>query len=214
MTINVPCPLCKYLETTFFITVQGKDYYRCPCCDGIFLHPSFYITKTEEKERYKIHQNNTEDKGYQNFVAPIVRAVKSNFQKNSIGLDFGSGTGPVITKILAADGYALNLYDPFFYANKAMLTLAYDYVVCCEVAEHFHKPHKEFKMLWKLLKPGGYMYLKTNLYSNDINFENWWYKNDKTHVFFYTKNTFIWLSNHFNMALITNETTLVTLKKR
>ena len=35
----------------------------------------------------------------------------------------------------------------------------------------------------------------TDVFNQSINFENWYYKNDETHVIFYTKNTFDWIKN-------------------
>jgi hypothetical protein len=42
----------------------------------------------------------------------------------------------------------------------------------------------------------------TEIYSEKINFATWYYKNDPTHVFFYTKKTFGWIKNEFNFKSI------------
>jgi len=68
--------------------------------------------------------------------------------------------------------------------------------------EHFHTPDKEFCRLHSLLKPGGAIFFKTNIYNDDINFENWHYRNDPTHVFFYRKETLEWIQDHFGFSRV------------
>lgn len=151
------------------------------------MDPSDYITSEKEKERYEEHNNDVYDKGYQNFVTPIVENVLKDYSKSDIGLDFGSGTGPVITKLLRDKEYNIKVYDPFFADNKDRLEEKYDYIICCEVAEHFHNPNMEFKKLKAMLKTNGSLYIMTSIYNEDIEFKTWKYKNDATHVFFYHK---------------------------
>ncbi|MFW6254556.1 MAG: hypothetical protein ACOC41_06480, partial [Chitinivibrionales bacterium] len=40
----------------------------------------------------------------------------------------------------------------------------------------------------------------TSLYSDDIDFGSWAYKNDYTHVFFYRKETLAWIRNHYGFC--------------
>ncbi len=152
--------------------------------------------------------------GYQKFVAPLVAAVKQNFNpKTSIGLDFGAGTGPVITKLLTDSGYSLKLYDPFFYPDQNVLSTTYNYIVCCEVMEHFYDPYTEFKGLKKLLKPGGLLICKTDLFTEDLDFNLWYYKNDPSHVFIYHHKTLAWIKNklNFNTLRVENRTIIFGL---
>ena len=213
MSESISCPLCNS-STTLFATWKKRSYYRCSVCDGIILHPENHLSLKDEEERYSVHKNDVHDKGYQNFVEPIVRAVKRDFANTSLGLDFGCGTGPVITKLLNEEGYELKLYDPFFKNDVTLLDKQYYYIVCCEVIEHFNSPSKEFKLLSKLLMPNGKLYCKTNLYSDNINFESWWYKNDPTHVFIYTQDTLKWIAANFNLKLLEASTTLIIFQNR
>ena len=93
------CALCGS-ETQKFTEIQERTYHQCTNCSGISLDPSFYLSNTQEKERYEIHNNDVTDPGYQNFVSPIVNAISKNCTPQHKGLDFGSGTGPVITTML------------------------------------------------------------------------------------------------------------------
>ncbi len=155
----------------------------------MFMDPACYVSRENEKKRYEEHNNNVEDPGYQKFVGPIVSKVRENFGKGRKGLDFGSGTGPVIARLLREKGYDIELYDPFFCDNPGALEKKYDFIVCCEVIEHFHFPAKEFRLLKSLLKPGGMLFCMTDIYSEKTDFKKWYYKNDPTHVFFYHQNT-------------------------
>lgn len=213
MSEPLSCPLCDS-NINLFTTWKKRKYYRCSSCDGIILHPESHLCPKDEQQRYAVHKNDVQDKGYQNFVEPIVSAVKRDFGNTSLGLDFGCGTGPVITKLLNEEGYELKLYDPFFKNDVTLLDKQYDYIVCCEVIEHFNNPSKEFELLGKLLKPNGKLYCKTNLYSEDIDFQSWWYKNDPTHVFIYTQDTLKWIAANFNLKLLEASTTLIVFQNR
>lgn len=196
---NTTCPLCHTHSPVFF-EEKKRVFYRCPECDAIWLDRQHYISPQAEKDRYLQHNNDVDDPGYQKFVMPIVGAVKRNHSPVQRGLDFGAGTGPVIAKLLSHAGYEIKLYDPFFHPNKALLEQKYDFVVCCETMEHFHHPRQEFETLRNLLKPNGALYCMTHLYEEGIAFQNWYYKNDPTHVFIYTRQTVKWIAHHFGFS--------------
>ena len=62
---------------------------------------------------------------------------------------------------------------------------------------------KEFELLKSLLKPNGKLYCMTDLFSDTIDFEKWYYKNDETHVFFYQSETFQWIKELLNFSKVT-----------
>lgn len=195
------CTLCGN-QTQLFKTINEMKYLKCKQCKAIMLDKVSYLSKEAEKERYEEHNNDVEDLGYQKFVSPIVSAVLKDYTKDHKGLDFGAGTGPVITKLLRDQGYNIKTYDPFFANKPERLEEKYDYIVCCEVIEHFYNPAKEFKLLRSLLKLGGTLYLKTNIYHKDIVFESWYYKDDATHVFFYSKESLEWIRESYNFSTL------------
>lgn len=197
--VEKKCPLCG-TAGVLFSEANGKKYYNCSLCKSIFMAKEHYLTAQEEKERYKEHNNDVDDPRYQNFVAPLVKAVQSDFGPDDIGLDFGCGTGPVISKLLKDDGYEVNLYDPYFANYPENLKLKYDYIVCCEVMEHFYYPYKEFHRLHSLLKVEGAIFFKTSIYSDDFDFDTWFYKDDPTHVFFYQEKTLKWIKEYFQFS--------------
>lgn len=199
MKLAINCTLCNSKAALYHKSRQ-KKYYKCSNCLSLFLDPNNYLSREKEKARYEEHNNDVDDSGYQRFVSPIVNEIKLRYNKNHKGLDFGAGTGPVITKLLQDEGFSIELYDPFFWNNAKVLRSTYDYIICCEVIEHFHFPQKEFTLLRSLLKPGGVLYCMTEIYSEDIDFQNWYYKNDFTHVFFYHRNALKWIQEHFHFS--------------
>lgn len=164
------------------------------------MDPGALLSAAREKARYLTHNNNVEDLRYQKFVRPIVKAVTERFGLDHSGLDFGCGTGPVVSKLLQEKGYRICQYDPFFACEPELLERQYDYIVCCEVAEHFYHPAKEFGLLRRLLRQGGSIFIMTLLYDSSIDFSKWFYLKDETHVFLYQQETFAWIKEKFAFA--------------
>lgn len=193
------CTLCAS-PTNLFYKTNKSQYHRCNNCSAVILDSKYFLSKQAEKIRYEEHNNDVEDAGYQKFVEPIVNEIVKKFNIQHLGLDFGAGTGPVITKLLSDKGFRMRLYDPFFFNDTQSLKSKYDFIVCCEVIEHFHNPSKEFGLLKSLLNQGGILYCMTDIYSDTTNFKDWYYKNDPAHVFFYHKTTIEWIQKHFNFS--------------
>lgn len=202
------CPLCNH-SSRFFFRSKKRHYFRCQNCSGIFMAGNLLPDKTDEKKRYEEHNNDVENPGYQNFVRPLVNSILNDFTATSAGLDFGSGTGPVVAKLLRDQGFSVKLYDPFFHDRPKVLQEKYDYIACCEVMEHFHRPAKEFKLLKKLLLTNGKLYCMTDLYDESIDFKTWYYKDDLTHVFIYHRRTIDWIKNNFNFSGVKIEGRLI-----
>lgn len=212
MELETKCLLCGGLGEVFLDTLNQK-FFKCKKCKGIFVPPQSFPDKKTEIERYLSHNNDVEDLKYQQFVAPIINEVIKDFDFEHSGLDYGAGTGPVITKLLRDKKYKIFPYDPFFADDEELLKQQYNFIVCCEVMEHFHDPEKEFKKLKTLLKPQGKLYCMTHIYSPEIEFSNWYYKNDPTHVFIYQKETFNYIAETigFSASKINNRLVVFSL---
>ncbi|MCH4824316.1 class I SAM-dependent methyltransferase [Gramella lutea] len=195
----MPCSLCN-CRTRKFAVINDREFLQCEECKAILLSSEYYLSPREEKSRYSLHNNDVNDPGYKAFVSPIINQVKLDFKPEANGLDFGCGTGPVITSELKKAGFKMELYDPYFQPEKKVLKNQYEFIVCCEVMEHFQDPKKEFKLLRSLLKPHGKLYCKTAILNSSIEFENWHYKNDLTHVFFYKNETLQWIKENLNFS--------------
>lgn len=202
------CPLCKQNGKPFY----KNEFFVCGNCSGLYKNRKDYIDVMAETHRYKEHNNDVSDIRYQKFVSPITTYVLANFKPNHSGLDFGSGTAPVISKVLQDNGYNIHQFDPFFSNKVELLKGTYDYIVSCEVIEHFHKPDVEFDLLYKILKSGGALICMTLLYDENIDFKNWHYKNDPTHVFIYHQETIKYIADHYGFTNFEISNRLIILK--
>ena len=189
------CPLCNS-SATVFCEKPKHLFYKCNVCEGIFRPAFTYLTSEDEKAHYELHNNDVNDVRYQHFVSPIVNAVLHDFTPKAKGLDFGSGTGPVVSKMLRNQGFQIENYDLYFENKPELLTQKYNYISCCEVMEHFKQPLQEFQLLHKMLLPNGKLYCKTELFKNQKPFEDWYYKDDFTHVFIYQEATLHWIQKN------------------
>jgi len=202
------CPLCHH-DSVQFYDGNNKLYYQCNHCESVFLDDAYRTDQQVEKARYLNHNNDVNDIGYQRFVSPITSAVLHQYNPTHQGLDFGAGPGPVITKILRDHQFNIVLYDPLFHYQPKLLDESYDFIVCCEVMEHFYQPDKEFKLLKKLLKPGGRLYCMTEIYDDNTDFHHWYYKNDATHVFFYHPQSLLYIKEKFGFSDVSIEGRLI-----
>jgi SAM-dependent methyltransferase len=195
------CPLCNSNSVSNFSNVNEKTYYRCYTCGLIFLNKKFYLSSGEEGSRYKSHNNDPNDQRYIEHLSKLTDKLIPYLNHGASGLDYGCGQGKPISFILGKEGYVVDNYDPFFYNDKELLKKKYDFVTCTETAEHFHDPGKEFELFDKMMKPGGILAIMTNLYSDGIIFNDWWYHRDPTHVAFYSFTTFQWIAKNYNWSI-------------
>lgn len=203
------CPLCKHSGKSFY-----KDhFFICRNCHAIYKNKTHYLNTPAEIKRYESHQNDVNDVRYQAFVSPVTAHVLSNFTPHHKGLDFGCGFAPVISKVLHDNGYPVCRFDPFFADNRALLNQTYDYIIICEVMEHFHHPDEEFKRLYSMLKPCGQMICMTHLYDDHIDFKGWYYKNDPTHVFIYQQETIKFIAETFGFTNARIDNRLIVLNR-
>ena len=203
------CPLCESKSLLFHRKAETR-YYRCSLCRAIFMDPQQLPDAVSERGRYEEHNNDIEDHRYQKFVSPITAAILRDFQPTADGLDFGAGPGPVISHILQQQHYQIAQYDPYFHPQPHLLQQRYDYIACCEVIEHFYQPQQEFRLLRDLLQPGGKLYCMTVLYQDKIDFGNWFYLNDRTHVFFYSEQTLAWIAENMGFTSVDIAGRLIT----
>ena len=208
----ISCILCGS-DAYAFAQAHGRHYFKCSICKAVVLDPEHYVSRDDEVYRYETHNNDVQDPRYQNFVMPLVDSVKVRYEPGSHGLDYGSGTGPVAAKLLRDDGYSITTYDPFFDKNSAAMRKAYDFIISSEVVEHFHQPAKEFRLLKALLQPGGHLHCYTLRYHEGIDFENWHYVHDETHVIFYREETARWIQQAFDFSDVSIEERLFILQK-
>jgi len=193
------CPLCLSEETCLFHQDRLRTYFKCRTCGLIFVPPNFFLSRAEEKARYLLHKNTLDDKGYIAFLNTFIEPLLNRLEPGSKGLDFGSGPNPVMTSLLGKHGISVETYDPHFADRDLSTESRYDFLICVETAEHFNHPEKEWDLMIGLVKPDGWLGLKTGIVGPDVDFASWHYKGDPTHVCFYTRETFLWIGDHYLM---------------
>ncbi len=208
---STDCPLCSG-KSSHYHTKGQRAFFKCSLCLSVFTHPDSFITPAEEQAHYECHNNDPDDTGYRNFLSPVTNRLLAGFAPKHKGLDFGSGTGSPIVKVLQENSYDISRYDLFFHNDPERLSRKYDYISCTEVAEHFKEPYKEFTLLRNLLQPGGILYLMTEMLDDGRDFESWYYKNDPTHVFLYHPRAFEWIRDNFDFKKVTIDKRVIILE--
>lgn len=169
---------------------------RCDYCRLVFVPAYDHVSEQEELAEYQLHENH-DTPGYRRFLARACDVVEGRVRPPAIGLDFGCGPGPVLSRMLGEAGYLMQVYDKFFAPDSAVLSQVYDFVTATEVVEHLRYPAREFECLFSLVKPGGYLVIMTKLVIDREAFSRWHYKNDKTHVCFYDRDCLRWLGRQY-----------------
>ena len=201
MSLPTRCPLCRSHDTGKYCEDDRRSYVKCRRCDLIFVPKRFHPSAESAKARYDLHRNSPNDPGYRSFLMGIVNPIVENVPKGRKGLDYGSGPTPVLTEMLRQRGYGMESYDIHYAANPSVLTRKYDFLTCCETAEHFSEPRKEWERFLALIGADGIIAVKTEPMRETRDFSSWHYIRDETHVCFYSKGTFRWLADFGGFTL-------------
>ena len=194
------CPLCKGNAELFFED-ERRPYRQCEKCALIFVPAKFHPTREEEKTQYDLHENNPNDHAYRKFLSRLADPLLKKLSPNSAGLDFGCGPGPALSMILKEAGHQVALHDPFYHPNPTALKATYDFITATEVLEHLHHPQRDLEAIWNCLRQSGWLGLMTKRARDREAFAKWHYKQDPTHVCFWSDTSFQWLADHWNARL-------------
>jgi len=197
----VRCPLCDAENIQHFHRDARREYWRCAQCALVFVPRRFHLSPEAERNEYLLHENRVEDPGYRRFLSRLSRPLLARLCPSSSGLDFGCGSGPALAAMLREAGHTVAVYDPFFAPERQVLDDNYDFVTATEVVEHLGRPGMELDRLWGLLQPGGWLGIMTKLVLGQREFAGWHYKNDPTHVCFFSRQTWEWWAGSKGAAL-------------
>ena len=201
-TIDLPsCPLCSQTDAASFHEDKWRRYFRCAQCRLIFVRREQHLDSVAEKAEYDLHQNAPEDQGYRKFLSRLHVPVSERLQPGSHGLDFGSGPGPTLSVMFQESGHTMEIYDPFYSPDTSPLLQTYDFVTASEVVEHFRDPREGLARMWACVKPTGLLGIMTKLALGPSEFAKWHYKDDRTHVSFFSRETFQWLAAEWHAKL-------------
>lgn len=205
------CPLCQHSQVEYYFS-DARTYWQCQNCDLVFVGSSEHLNELDEKARYDLHENDSDDLGYRQFLNRLVLPLSKRLTPSSVGLDFGCGPGPTVSIILEELGHQVSCFDKYYANNPSLLTLTYDFITSTEVLEHLREPSVELQKLINMLKPKGYLGIMTNLLPSKKRFADWHYKKDATHICFYADTTFEWVAEQWNLSLEIIEIDVVILR--
>lgn len=189
-----------------------RHYHHCLNCNLIFADRSFHLSKKTERSRYALHENSIHDKGYVQFLERVIHPCLPFLTTQMRGLDYGCGPEPTLSKILAKLDLICYDYDPLFYFAHPYQE--YDFIFATECFEHFYLPGTELKNIHRLLKPSGYLGIMTEQWESLDQFHQWYYKRDPTHVSFFHRKTFSYISDEFGYEIkYSDKNRVVVLQK-
>lgn len=173
---------------------------------------NYVISAKEEKERYLSHNNGIDQPGYVKFLKRAVDPAEKFIYEDMLGLDYGCGYSPTLSKILEQKGYSCEDYDPYFVPNE--LNKKYDFIFSTEVFEHFENPAAELETIDQILKRNGLLIIMTERWDDLNRFGKWYYTRDESHIVFYHDETFDYICEEFGYQKIyDDEKRVIILRK-
>ena len=198
--MSVLCKLCGSTKTKEL--ELDKHYHHCVQCDFIFMDECDHLEEHEEHQRYLQHNNTIENSGYvRMFQTFISNALQPEYSSSKKILDYGSGPNPVFAQIMRMQGKAVDIYDPFFSPSTDYLHKQYDIITLTEVIEHIQFPLKNLQPLKNCLKPYGLLAIMTRIHPGIDRFDKWWYRQDNTHISFFSNKTTEIFATSLNMRI-------------
>ena len=196
------CPLCENGPVAHFFKDPARTYLRCSFCELIFASDEHHLSPAEEKAEYDLHENSPDDPGYRAFLNRLLEPLLEFAPPGGRGLDFGCGPGPTLSVMLEEKGFAMELYDPLYAPDRSVLSGPYDFITATETLEHLKNPRRELELLVSLLKPGGVLGIMTQLSRGPDAFSAWRYKDDRTHIAFYSEKTMAIIAALFGLEIV------------
>jgi len=182
------CPLCKVDHPSCKLKYKkyGFSIYRCGVCSIMFVNPLpsmekiFDIYKSSYFQRgnkYNFnHKIKISDPNWHNDVNKI--SFVKNFKSSGTLLDVGCGMGGFLNVAresgFTVTGIEISKYASDFVKSELEMMVyntdlstagfrseSYDIVCMWDVIEHLHDPHKTLQEIYRILKPGGYLFIST-----------------------------------------------------
>ena len=213
MINKITCPLCKTTNSSKFYKEKFREYLRCLSCDFIFVPKMYHLSDAEEKSRYDTHNNDPNDHRYRHFLSQVLVPLLERIQQKSNGLDFGSGPGPTLSLMLEECGHSVDLYDKFYANDISVFEKKYDFITATEVVEHLSEPMAEISRLIEMLNNQGHLAVMTQILTPQIDFSSWYYKNDPSHIGFFTKKSLNFLAKYLNIEAYFISERVILFKK-
>ena len=202
------CPLCSDdLHQTVYHRNKKRTYNHCGVCDLVWVPEEFWLSSSEEKNIYDLHQNSSDDLNYQRFLSRTVTPLLNKISLGDKGLDFGSGPSSTISYMLAQHNIHQSNYDLYYFNDAKLLEKKYNFITMTEVIEHIANQKDLIALLDTLLEPNATLAIMTKRVDNQSAFSKWHYINDATHICFYSLKTFQWVAEkmHWELQIIDSD---------
>jgi len=216
-TLDNTCPLCNSNAMSLISQDErhGRHFYLCRDCGLISVPPQYHLSVPDEIARYALHDNTVSNQGYVDFlseVADVAVGIASEMPNTGLSmidseersiklLDFGCGSEAVLCRLLdRREGIGVVIdcrpYDPLYDGLSGLPDAVdndkYDIIVASEVVEHLRDIAGELRRMVGLLRNGGAIILRTQLYDDSgvdasSAFKSWWYAQDPTHINFFSR---------------------------
>lgn len=204
-----PCRLCRHPARLVF--EDTRPFYACNVC-GLIFSDCFLSVEAVEKHYKDQYDPDFDWKRESGFVVEWLKKLVDPITLLSLSiLDYGSGGG-FLTKALREMGFKVDCYEPMLHGEfvRENYSNAYDVVILNEVIEHLEDINKTLDIVYNVLADNGLVFLKTLLTDHMINdplnfqalFKGWWYKDDPTHISFFSSLTIEYICNDRGRSLV------------
>lgn len=213
MSPVLTCPVCSSLYTSHVHTVQSYSYYRCPLCRTLFVCPQ--PTRRQLDAYYRETFRYAESREQQDASRERARRVMSTLRRlhpsGTTLLDVGSGRGSMLS---AAEEWGIQscgiepsreLSRSTSAGGSRVLNISflqyngsdrYDYVTLFHVIEHVPDPAGFIRKAYRLLKPGGILYIETP------NSDSHLYYTESSNYTFLTPPDHIWIFSQYSFGYL------------
>ncbi len=205
--------MCQSDQCRTYHRDASRDYRQCLRCRLVFVPEAQRLDPVQEKARYELHRNDSNDPRYRKFLSRLQEQVCQRIASPARGLDFGSGPGPALAMMFRETGYEMQIYDIYYADQAEVLTRQYSFITCSEVVEHLYHPGPVLGRLLKSLIPGGLLAVMTQMIIDQERFSSWHYIRDPTHVCFFSRDAFHWFANVHGLSLEFPDKDIILLTK-
>lgn len=209
------CLICKEKAKEHLDGKLNIKTYKCSNCAFIFKDPTLFASLNEQKKRYDLHQNDSDNAGYRDYFQGFLDYVLPLVNDTGSALDFGCGRSVLLSDMMSENGIVSDYYDPIYHENSNHAEKKYDLITSVEVFEHLHDPVQVFSELLSLLNDNGYLAIRTEFAPMRMaDYFSWYYRQDPTHVGFFSIDTFKYMSRELECFYVEDNGKNIVILKR
>lgn len=212
--VSVPCDLCGSNDGQHVLEKYGVGYSQCSRCDFVYASPRFrddalcsyneeavsaklnhYIAKAYSPRKQRSHRNRLrkfEKYRHTNRILEIGANVGGFlYQADKQGWN-AIGVEPVtVCASFGRDKHNLNII-PSTLEDAGLVAGSFDVVFSNAVLEHLESPRRVLQNVYRLLRPGGIVCLRTvnyESYTKDVIGSDWKLLDPRAHLSLFTPRT-------------------------